>query len=187
MLEKIAEAARCGVDYVQLREKDLSSRDLETLAREAMERIAASGGKTRLLINSRTDVGLVVRADGVHLRSRDVSPGEVKRIWSAAQPVAEPIVAVSCHAEVEVAAAEKSGADFVVFGPIFGKKDAPETAAAGLNLLRIVCRNEIPVFALGGVTSENAAACADAGAEGVAGIRLFQENNVADVVMRLRS
>jgi len=62
LLANIAEAARCGVDYVQLREKDLSSRDLETLARGAMERIRVSGGKTRLLINSRTDVAIAAGA-----------------------------------------------------------------------------------------------------------------------------
>jgi thiamine-phosphate pyrophosphorylase len=178
LLEKIAEAARCEVDYVQLREKDLSSRDLEALAREATKEIRAHGSKTRLLINSRTDVALAVGADGVHLRSSDVSPEEVRRIWRAAKGTAEPIVAVSCHGGAEVVAAEKAGADFVVFGPVFGKKDAPEVGDAGLRLPTMCC-NEIPVFALGGVTAENAARCVQAGAKGIAGIRLFQENNVA--------
>jgi thiamine-phosphate pyrophosphorylase len=185
LLEKIAEAARCGVDYVQLREKDLPARDLETLAREALERIRASGGKTRVLINSRTDVALAVGADGVHLRSGDVSPEEVRGIWRASMGAAEPIVAVSCHREAEVVAAEKANADFAVFGPVFGKKDAPEMGA-GLGLLRTVCRWKIPVFALGGVTVGSAAVCAEAGAKGVAGIRLFQENDVAATVAKLR-
>jgi thiamine-phosphate pyrophosphorylase len=187
LLEKIAEAARCGVDYVQLREKDLPTRDLETLAREAVKRIRASGGRPRLLINSRTDVVLAAGGDGVHLRFRDVSPEDVRKIWHTAKGPGEPIVAVSCHNEAEVAAAEKAGADFVVFGPVFGKRDATEMSAAGPDLLRTVCPSNIPVFALGGVTVENAAMCADAGAKGVAGIRLFQENNVAAVVARLRS
>jgi len=186
LLEKITDAARYGVDYVQLRERDLSGRDLETLARGAMERIRASSGKTGLLINSRTDVALAVGADGVHLRSQDVSPEDVRRIWRTANGVAKPIVAVSCHTETEVAAAEKAGADFVVFGPVFGKKDAREMRAVGLELLRRVCRSTIPVFALGGVTVENAASCADAGAKGVAGIRLFQENNLDATVSKLR-
>jgi thiamine-phosphate pyrophosphorylase len=185
LLEKIAEAARCGVDYVQLREKDLTARDLEALAREAMERIRRSGGKVRLLINSRTDVALAVGADGVHVRSKDISPDEVRKIWRAAKRSAEPIVAVSCHTETDVMAAEKAGADFVVFGPVFAKKDAAEIRA-GVELLRSVCRSNIPVFALGGVTAENAAECAAAGARGVAGIRLFQESNVAAVVAKLR-
>ena len=186
LLAKITEAARCGVDYVQLREKDLSGRDLEMLAREAVERIRAAGDETRLVINSRTDVALAAGADGVHLRSKDVSPEEVRKVWRAAKGVAMPIVAVSCHTEEETAAAEKADADFVVFGPVFGKKDAPEVRAAGLELLRKVCGNAIKVFALGGVTAENGVLCADAGAKGVAGIRLFQENNLAATVAKLR-
>ena len=186
LLANIAEAARCGVDYVQLREKHLSSRDLETLARDAMRRVRAYGGKTRLLINSRTDIALAAGADGVHLRSRDVSPEEVRKIWRVAKGSADPIVAVSCHTEAEVTAAQKSGADFAVFGPVFGKRDAPEIAAAGLELVRSACGSRIPVFAVGGVTAENAALCIDAGAKGVAGIRLFQENSLATVVAKFR-
>jgi thiamine-phosphate pyrophosphorylase len=187
LLQNIAEAARGGVDYIQLREKDLSSRDLEALAREAMERIHASGGKARLLINSRTDVALAAGADGVHLRSNDVSPEEVRKIWGAAGRSEEPVVAVSCHAAAEVEAAEKAGADFVVFGPVFGKKDSPEVSATGLHLLQAACRSRIPVFAMGGVTAENAGMCKNAGAKGVAGIRIFQENSVTAVVAKLRS
>jgi thiamine-phosphate pyrophosphorylase len=89
LLEKIAEAARASVDYIQLREKDLPTRDLESLAREALRPIRevgrlATGNRpltTALLINSRTDVALAVEADGVHLRSDDVSPQEVRAIW----------------------------------------------------------------------------------------------------------
>jgi thiamine-phosphate pyrophosphorylase len=186
VLAKITEAARCGVDYIQLREKDLPSRDLELLAREAMERIRTAGSKTAMLINSRSDVALAVGANGVHLSSKDISPNEVREIWRTAKGAAEPVVAVSCHAAAEVMAAEKASADFVVFGPVFGKNDIPETRATGLDLLRSVCRSKIPVFALGGVTAENAALCVDAGAKGVAGVRLFQGNDVATVVEKLR-
>lgn len=186
LLQNIAEAARCGVDYVQLREKDLITRELETLAREAMERISASGGKARLLINSRIDIALAAGADGVHLRSEDISPEEVRRIWLAAGQSTQPIVAVSCHSEAEVLAAGRAGADLVVFGPVFGKKDAPTMAATGLDLLRTLRRSKVPVFALGGITTENTAACMDAGASGVAGIRLFQQNNLAALMAKLR-
>src|SRR5258708_6561620 len=85
LLDKIAEAASAGIDYIQLRDKDLSARDLETLAREAMQIIAgeknlAAGRQplaTALLINSRVDVALATNANGVHLRSNDISPQEV--------------------------------------------------------------------------------------------------------------
>ena len=186
LLQNIGQAARCGVDYVQLREKDLSARDLETLAREALARIRATGSATRLLINSRTDVALAVGADGVHLRSKDISPEDVRKIWRTARGAAGPIVGVSCHTAADVMAAEKSGADFVVFGPVFAKKDAVEAGATGLELLRSVCRSKIPVLALGGVTVENAASCVGAGAKGVAGIRIFQGHDAATVVAKLR-
>src|SRR5580698_9869625 len=74
LLEKVNEATRAGVDYIQLREKDLPARDLESLAREAVRVIARlrtenRERRTALLINSRTDVALAVGAQGIHLRS----------------------------------------------------------------------------------------------------------------------
>lgn len=189
VLRKIEEAAHSGVDFVQLREKGLSIRELESLAGEAMMRIResrGSKGKTRLLINSRADVALAVRADGVHLRSKDISPGDVRQIWRAAKASMDSIVAVSCHSDAEVVAAEKAGADFVVFGPTFAKRGVPERFA-GLELLRAVCRHRIPVLALGGVNPENARLCTQAGAKGVAGIRLFQEGNLGANIAKLRS
>src|SRR5207245_3476743 len=86
LLHKIAYAARCGVDFIQLREKDLSARELEALAREAVGIVQKNVGAenresgTRLLINSRTDIAIAVGADGVHLRSDDLSPSHVRAI-----------------------------------------------------------------------------------------------------------
>lgn len=167
-------AAHAGVDYIQLREKDLSSRSLENLAGAALE-IVRKYGKSRLLINSRADVALAVGADGVHLRSTDISPTDVRRIWRSAGATMEPLVAVSCHSESEVMAAKAGGADFVVFGPVFGKGQAPGTGVAALHA---ACVHGIPVFALGGVTTENARSCIEAGAAGVAGIRVFQQGHL---------
>jgi len=181
LLAKIAEAAGCGVDFVQLREKDLSTRELEKLAIEAVGVTREACSRTRLLINSRMDVAIAARADGVHLRSDDVSP-EVAR-----QLLPRPsIVAVSCHTVDEVAAAAAADADFVVFGPVFGKQDSPNVRAVGLDGLRAACKIKVPVFALGGVTIGNAGACLDAGAAGIAAIRLFQENDVSAVVRQLK-
>lgn len=177
LLEKIADAARCGVDYVQLREKDLSASELEKLAREVVALLA--GSKTRLLVNSRTDVAIAVRAAGVHLRSEDVSPSDVRLVWAA-----KPLIAVSCHGLVEVARAAAAGADFAVFGPVFGKKDAAPT---GLADLRKACQQGIPALALGGVTLDNARSCVDAGAAGIAAIRLFQDNDISDVMRHLNT
>jgi len=186
MLDKIAEAARNGVDFVQLREKDLPSRDLEDLAFEAVRRIRASGGKTRLLINSRTDIALAVGADGVHLRSKDITAADVRKIWRDAGGPNIPVVAVSCHNDTEVIAAEDAGADFIVFGPVFEKKHSPETRSTGLDDLKSACQHKIPVLAIGGVTGHNAQLCIQAGAAGVAGIRLFQIGEISKQVAALR-
>ncbi len=187
LLDKIAEAARSGVDLIQLREKDLPSRDLEALAFEAVRRIRASGGQTRLLINSRTDIALAVGADGVHLRSKDITAADVRKIWRDAGGPNIPVVAVSCHNDTQVIAAEKAGADLVVFGPVFDKKKGlPETRPTGLDHVRSACQHKIPVLAIGGVTEHNARLCIQAGAGGVAGIRLFQTGEISKQVAALR-
>ena len=198
LLDKIAEAAQGGVDYIQLREKDLSTGGLEQLARDAvgvLEQVRGGhlGVKTKLLINSRSDVALAAGADGVHLRSDDIPVSEARGIWMQAvgrcgRGVADrklPVVAVSCHSRAEVVHAEKEGADFAVFAPVFEKKEAPGTAPIGLGALRAACEVKMPVLALGGVTLENARSCIEAGAAGIAAIRLFQENRISEVVRAL--
>lgn len=187
LLEKIAEAARYGVDFIQLREKDLSTRELELLAREAIRGVRDnSPPNTKLLINSRTDVALAVGADGVHLRSDDISPFDVRNIPSQQHQGAPLTIGVSCHTLHEVRQAA-DGAAFVVYGPVFQKKTVSGDAAAGIEALHQACQEKIPVLALGGITPENAGTCIQAGAAGIAGIRLFQENYVRKVVEALRS
>jgi thiamine-phosphate pyrophosphorylase len=204
LLAKIAEAARCGVDFVQLREKDLPVRELEQLAREAARIVRRETvdqnleTRPRLLINSRIDVALAAGADGVHLTSIDISAGDARAIWARAGAPTAPIVAVSCHTVAEVALAEAHGADFAVFAPVFEKGARP---GVGLQALRAACGRafprdgkveaggdsvRMPVLALGGVTLETARACIEAGAAGIAAIRLFQEHDVCDVVARLQ-
>jgi thiamine-phosphate pyrophosphorylase len=187
LLQKIAECARFGVDYVQLREKDLATRELESLARKAVGILrAAAASQTRLLINSRTDVAIACGADGVHLRSDDISCSEVRQVWNHAGRADRPLVGVSCHAAEEARDAVTAGADFAVFAPVFEKSNLADARPAGLEALGQACREKIPVLALGGVTLENAAACLEAGAAGIAGIRLFQENEISRVVDVLR-
>jgi len=196
LLAKAAEAARAGVDYIQLREKDLSARELETLARQVVAAVRENSPSTRLLINSRTDVALAAGADGVHLRGDDLSPRQVRAAvrLSAHRPLTTDhfLVAASCHTAADVFHAESEAADFAVFAPVFEKKDASaserkNTAPTGIAALREACRAKIPVLALGGVNVENAASCLNAGAAGIAAIRLFQENKIEDVVRTLRA
>jgi thiamine-phosphate pyrophosphorylase len=200
LLEKIAEATRSGIDFIQLREKNLNARELEALARQAVQSIRENTPLrtdnrklgTALLINSRVDVAFAVEAAGVHLRSVDISPSKVREIWekcgAGAREISQtkPTVAVSCHTPVEVAAAARENAGFAVFAPVFEKRAAPGTTPTGLYALRQACRHQIPVLALGGITLQNAHTCVEAGAAGIAAIRLFQENEIAEVVGSLR-
>ena len=204
-LENIAEAARCGVDLIQLRERHLTASELEKLALDAVSEVRKAGTGTKLLINSRTDVAIAAGADGVHLRSdraSELSASEARSIFHKAG-VTKPMIAVSCHTLDDIYSAEAHGADFAVFGPVFGKAiSASQDAAAknlpgvGLEQLRRASHREaaassrMPVLALGGVTLANAQACVDNGADGVAAIRLFQPDEMgklAAIIAALRS
>jgi thiamine-phosphate pyrophosphorylase len=201
LLDKIAEAATEGIHYIQLREKDLPIRDLEQLAHEAMQVIRKkrklatdhSPLATALLINSRTDVAIAASANGVHLPAHDISPQDVRAAWNKSRGAdahtrelspQDPLIGVSCHSAQEVAEAAANQATFAVFAPVFEKK---HVQPAGLEALTLACRAAIPVLALGGVTLQNADSCLQAGAAGIAAIRLFQENDIATVVRQLRS
>jgi len=187
LLEKIAEASRAGLDYIQLRERDLSAQDLETLAHAALHTIRENQGKhcTRFLINSRTDIAIACHADGVHLRSNDVTASDVRSVWRHAMK-GPAIISISCHTAGEVAQTKAAGADLALFAAVFEKKDDPKISGAGLSNLGEACQRGIPVLALGGITLRNARSCCDAGATGVAAIRLFQKNDIARVVRELR-
>ena len=188
LLSKIAECAATGVEYIQLREKDLESRALEMLALKAMAALGSS--RTQLLINSRTDLALACGAHGVHLPAKDLAASEVRSIFARAGR-SEPVIGVSTHSAAEVAGAESHGASFAVFGPVFEKSGSANRE--GLEQLRRIChRTEaaqppMPVWALGGITLENAEQCAAAGATGIAAIRLFQENDVDAIVKKLHA
>jgi thiamine-phosphate pyrophosphorylase len=188
LLAKIAECAAAGVEYVQLREKDLETRALEELALKAMAALGSS--RTQLLINSRTDVALACGTHGVHLPANDLAASEVRSIFARAGK-SERMIGVSTHSAAEVANAESHGANFAVFGPVFEKSGSANRE--GLAQLHRIChRTEaaqppMPVWALGGITLENAGQCAAAGAAGIAAIRLFQENDVQALVKKLRS
>ncbi len=185
LLKKITEAVENKVDFIQLREKDLCARDLQLLAAKAVQLIQPP---TRLLVNSRIDVALAAGAAGVHLRANDISPADARNIWcGAGAPAREkprPLIAVSCHMPAEASCATDQGVDFAVFAPVFEKKG---TTPAGLDQLHAACQFKIPVLALGGVTLSNAQSCLEAGAAGIAGIRLFQESTLAETVSALRA
>ena len=166
-----------GVEFVQLREKQLAGEELARLA-AAMRAALREAGRTKLLVNGGADVAVAAAADGVHLTASAGAGAvdEVRRVFRAAG-AGEAVVSVSCHSVEEVRRAVVEGADLILFGPVFEKRVGGEVVVAGVGLdaLREACAvaGKTPVLALGGVTWENAAACVEAGAAGVAGIRLL--------------
>jgi thiamine-phosphate pyrophosphorylase len=162
VIDHAARAIRDDIDMIQIREKDLAARALFELACKIRD--LASGTKTRVLINDRLDIALAAGIDGVHLPGNGLPAARVRPLVKT--------LGVSIHSIEEALQAENDRADFVVFGPIF---DSPGKTSVGLEPLRQVVRSvKIPVLAIGGITLENSAAVMQAGASGIAGIRLFQ-------------
>lgn len=163
-LPAVIEAAlQGGVKAVQLREKDLSAVELLPLARELRSLTRQYGA--RLLINDKVDVALAVAADGVHLAGHS-QPADVVR-----QNVGRKmLIGVSTHSLEEIQTASEQGADFVTFGPVYATPSkAIYGAPQGLHALTEACmKSALPIFALGGITPERAAAVRAAGAHGIA-------------------
>jgi thiamine-phosphate pyrophosphorylase len=188
LLARIAAVASAGVDWIQLREKDLSALDYARLTRSAIADCAAmnpgttlSPSNARILVNDRLDVALAENADGVHLGESSIPIAEAKRLLRRVATENRPaqfLAGVSCHSLAAAQAAAAAGADYLFFGPVFptpSKKTFGEPQ--GLARLAEVCRSvEIPVLAIGGVTVENTPQCLDSGAAGIAAIRLFQQS-----------
>lgn len=163
VLRAVEEALEGGIRAVQLREKDLSGREMYRLA-EAMRAVTAKAG-AKLLVNDRIDVALAVGADGVHLGLASIPPADARRLVGPAA-----LVGCSTHNLAEIREAEGGGADFVIFGPVY---PTPSKAAfgppVGVAALKDACAAaRIPVFAIGGVTAANAGEVLAAGAHGIA-------------------
>jgi len=169
LLDNIARNLRAGVEWIQIREKDLSARELFDLTALVLE--LPNPQQSKILVNTRVDVALAAGANGAHLPGRSPAPQR----WRACSPKGF-LIGVSCHTLDEVRAAEQEGADYVMFGPVF----APRSKVTALEprglkgLAEAVRAVRIPVLALGGITHENTQDCMRAGAAGVAAISLFQ-------------
>lgn len=183
MLQLVRAAVAAQIDLIQIREKNLNVSVLYQLAVRAAD--LTSGSITRLLINDRCDLAAAAGADGVHLTTSSLRPDVIGRTFG------DPfLIGASTHSLEEAMRARDEGADFVVFGPVFetaSKKEYGE--ALGLAKLAEVSAalSPLPVLALGGVTTANAADCMQAGARGVAGISMFAEpEKLGDVVAQIR-
>jgi thiamine-phosphate pyrophosphorylase len=203
LAEKIAAIAAAGVDWVQIREKDLPGRELAALTREAIARRSAS----RIIVNDRLDVAITAGAGGIHLGEASLPVADVAK-WvnrsdsgvvvsddgvASQFPVAASegfLIGASSHSLEGAKAAVRDGADYIFFGPVFATPSKAKFGEPqGVKHLAAVCGAvAVPVIAIGGITLANAGECVAAGAAGVAAIRLFQDAaDPAQVVSTLKT
>ncbi len=159
----VADALRGGLRAVQLREKDLTGSQLFELAGE-LRKVTREHG-AQLLINDRIDIALAVAADGVHLGSSSLPVAAARRILGS-----DRVIGYSAHSLDEAQQAERDGADFVTFGPVYATPaKLPFGEPLGPSLLAQAARKlSIPVFALGGVKISSVSEVMSSGAHGIA-------------------
>jgi thiamine-phosphate pyrophosphorylase len=190
LVEKIAAVSAAGIDWVQIREKDLPGRQLAILTREAVARRSGA----RIIVNDRLDVAVAENAGGVHLGEASLPVADVAK-WanrtesgvvvgdhSAASQFliaasGDFLIGASCHSLESAKTAASDGADYIFFGPVFATPSKAKFGEPqGVKKLAEVCSAvSVPVIAIGGITLENAGECVRAGATGIAAIRLFQD------------
>ena len=178
----IRQAVDAGLSAVQLRERDLSARELLPLAQEI--RWITAPRAVPLIVNDRVDLMMALNLDGVHLRSDSLPPLPVRQLIGPRR-----LIGVSTHSVEDVRRANQGGADYVVFGPIFETPSKrPFGPPLGLHLLADACRRSpIPVLAIGGITCERVRDVRRAGAHGVAVIgALLSRDDIGEAVREFR-
>jgi thiamine-phosphate pyrophosphorylase len=195
LLERVAIAAAAGIEWIQIREKDLSGKQLSSFTRTAVAQTKQinerHGPLARIIVNDRLDVALSEHSGGVHLGEHSL-PVQDLRKWLATRPDLSErdkfLVGISCHSLQAAANAARGGADYIFFGPVFSTPSKVSFGPPqGRERLAEVCSAvSIPVLAIGGITLDNVSDCFAAGASGIAAIRLFQNaENLAAVVSGL--
>ena len=166
--EVVAQAVAHGAGMVQLREKDLSARDLYELGTRVQNAIA---GRAKLIVNDRVDIALALNADGVQLPEDRFSVADARRIIGPNLLIGRSVHSVSGAVE-----AQSDGADFLTAGTIFPSPSHPYGPTQGVDFLRALCREvSVPILAIGGVTTQNVAEVMEAGCSGVAVISAISE------------
>ncbi|MCU0241532.1 MAG: thiamine phosphate synthase [Vicinamibacteria bacterium] len=178
-LLRMRSAAVAGLDFIQVREKQLSGKELIAFVRRICAAVA--GTSTRVLINSRPDVALAAGAAGVQLPEEGLPVSEVKALFP------QLVVGVSCHSLAAVLAAQTAGADFALLGPVFTTPGKEARSLGRTALAEIVRSVTLPIHVVGGVDLETARVAASAGARGVAAVRLFQQGDVSAMITALRT
>ena len=179
--EAITAALRAGVDYIQLREKNVSSAEYLRRARKMRELSAAY--QTKLIINDRVDIALLCGADGVHLGQEDIQVSDDRKLMGP-----DAVIGATAKTPQQAVLAQRQGADYLGSGAWFStntKKDAiPITKERYLEILRVT---DIPNVAVGGITSGNSRIPLECGADGVAvSGGIMGAENTAEEVSRLR-
>ncbi len=179
--ETVSMAFAAGVKALQLREKDLSSSELLTLAKKL--RKSSQKHSASIIINDRLDITLLSKADGVHSPQNGILANDVKRINK------NLIAGKSIHSVKSAIEAEKNGYDYIIAGPVFRTSSKIKYGKPlGLKLLKLICDSvNLPVFAVGGINPERAKKCVKAGAHGVAVIgAIFKSKNVKKTVFEFK-
>ncbi|TYP93907.1 thiamine-phosphate diphosphorylase [Fodinibius salinus] len=177
LLETVERACKAGVRAVQLREKDMTDKSLVALGKKM--RSITNEYNTRLFVNRRADIAQLLDADGVHCPENGIPPMAIKSSWP------KLTVGMSVHSKKAAKRAEKEGADFLLFGPVYyTASKAKYGDPQGINKLKEVAEQfSVPVFAVGGITPEKVDPCLQAGAFGVAGISaVMKADNVVQQV-----
>jgi thiamine-phosphate pyrophosphorylase len=160
--ERIETLVAAGVDVVQLRDKQVSSRIL--LDRCELFREIRADASTLLIVNDRPDIACVASADGVHLGQDDMSVHDARTIVGQ-----DMLIGVSTHSVEQVQSAISDGANYIGVGPTFESKTKSFTEFTGLDLLRVVSQlTALPAFAIGGISEDNIAKVLEAGFKRVA-------------------
>lgn len=166
-----AGASAAGVDFFQIRERQMTDADLLALAHRAVTSVR--GTATAVLVNDRLDVARAARADGVHLRADSAPAARVRDCAPAGF-----VIGRSVHSADEASAAEAGGGlDYLIFGTVFPSESKPGGhVAAGVEELQRACAAvRLPVLAVGGISIDRVPEVVAAGAAGIAAIGLFRD------------
>ncbi len=182
-LRLIEKAVEAKVSLIQIREKQLSAKQVFELAAKAAK--ITKNSNTKLLVNDRADIALAADADGVHLPANSLSAEIIRANFPE-----NFIIGVSAHSLAEAEKAKLDGADFSTFSPIFAtaskaKYGAPQGIAALREVVETV--GELPIIALGGIDENNFGEALKAGANGIAAIRFLNDaEKLKEIVDKIR-
>jgi len=177
LADRIGDAARAGLDLIQIRQPQLDARSLGDLVHRALD--AVCGTHARVIVNDRLDVALATGAHGVHLREDSVPAMRVRAVAPHGFLLGRSVHSVSGA----VTAASAGGLDYLIFGTVFQTSSKPGQAPVGAAALaEAVAATPLPVLAIGGVTLARLAEVAGTGASGLAAVGLFATADMTDTV-----